>query len=214
MTRWSARRLAPAIGVFVAVSLLLLLRANNATERELGLALSAERSEDLDGAIIHYRRAASWLLPLSNTPEQALSALSRLANEAQQQENAGLELLARRGWFAAVQSRRWLWVTRSVEPMVARIAALSVQGAPASFGDGRSPEQRRAALHAELLSQTQPKPLGFLLTVVGFVCWVGAMFLLPRHGFDVDLQPTAAARHLGTWIVLGFGLFALGLALA
>jgi hypothetical protein len=106
-----------------------------------------------------------------------------------------------------------------LESVAQRLATLTVlhgtpHNSPAVIGDGRSPAQRTDALHRALRAAPPPRPIGLLLTVLGFVCWVTAMFLLPVRGLDIDHRPTAAARRLGTAIVFGFGLFVLGLALA
>jgi hypothetical protein len=82
------------------------------------------------------------------------------------------------------------------------------------IGDGRSLEQRTVALRLQLTAPAETRPIGVLLTVLGFLCWVGATFLLPVAGLDIDHRPTPSARRLGTAIVFGFGLFVLGLALA
>ncbi len=198
----------------VAVAALLITRANHAALRELRLGAEAERAQDVDGAIVCYRRAASWWFPWSSAADRGVQHLQRLALDARQAQDAPAELLATRAWFAALASRRWLIRDSALAGVAARLAELSVQTAPVMFGQGRSPAQRRATLQAQLSAQDAPTPLGMLLSVIGLSCWVAAAFLLSRRGFDADLQPTAAARTLGTWIVLGFGVFVLGLALA
>jgi hypothetical protein len=201
--------------IVTGIALLLAMRADRAIERELRLAREAETAADVEAAIVAYGRAASWLLPLSAGPEQAQRALRSIAAKAAEEDNAPIELMATRAVYSALQSRRVLAASRDeLRPVASRIAQLMVQTAPAVIGDGRSAQQRVAALERGLLVESKPRPLGVLLTVVGFVCWVAAMFLLSSRGLDIDHRPTAAARPLGTAIVFGFGLFVLGLALA
>lgn len=204
----------PALIVVVALGALLITRANHAALRELRMGMEAERGQDLDGALIHYRRAASWWFPGSSTAQRGLDALERVAIDARQRQDNLAELAAVRARLSALQSRRWLSQDTQLQAVASRVSELSVQTAAVTFGERRSPEQRRSALQAQLLATDAPTLLGLLLTLLGFACWVSAAFVLPRRGFDAELQPTAAARGLGTWIVLGFGLFVLGLSLA
>lgn len=200
---------------FLAVVLVLSLRVHHALQRELSAAREAERAGDPEAAILAYRRAASWYLPLSGAPDEALAAMQRIATQARQQQDAELELSATRAWYSALQSSRVLSVSAGeLQAVAAQLASLTLSTAPAAIGDGRSIEQRRNALLRQLTAPPQPRPFGFVLAVLGFACWVGAAFLLPAHGLDIDHQPTTSARRLGTAIVFGFGLFVLGLALA
>lgn len=205
------------IGVLAAV---LFTRGHRAAERDLAVAAEAERVGDVETAIIGYRRAASWGTLFDAVPEAALANLQRLASVARQREDGPTELLATRAVYASLQSRRWIASSSSdLEPVAQRLAALTIQHAtpqnsPAVIGDGRSPGQRTEALYRRLRAPPSPRPLGLLMTVVGFVCWVTATFLLPVRGLDIDHRPTASARRLGTAIVFGFGLFVVGLALA
>ena len=214
MTLGSARRLAPLLVCGVVVAVLLNLRATNSAEHELVLGQAAEHAQDLERAVIHYRRAAGWLLLVGTADEEALAALKRLQAQAREASDVALELSAARARLAAAHTRRWVTASQDLGPVAARIAELSITTASSTQGDGRLLALRRASLQTLLLNPSQPRAYALLLAVLGFVCWTGATFLLSAHGFDADTRLTAHARTLGTWIVLGFGLFALGLALA
>lgn len=209
-----------ALLVVAALASVLVTRAHHAAQGELAVAAEAERDDDFDGAIIGYRRAASWSLPFAPAPQEALAALHRIAGVARERQDGPTELLATRAVYAALQSRRWLAASQDeIEPVALRLATLTTQygtplNSPGVIGDGRSPKQRSHALYRQLRAAPEPRPLGLLLTVLGFVCWVSATFLLPARGLDIDHRPTPSARRLGTAIVFGFGLFVLGLALA
>lgn len=209
-----ARRLAPVLVCAFVAAVLLNVRANNSSERELVAGQAAELAQDLERAVIHYRRAAGWLLLAGDADEKALAALTRLQTQGREDSDGALELSAARARLAAAHSRRWVTTSQDLGPMAARIAELSVTAASPTQGDGRPLAQRRASLQAQLLNPSQPRAYALLLAVLGFVCWTGATFALCTHGFDADTRLTPRARLLGTWIVLGFGLFALGLALA
>lgn len=208
------RRLAPVFVCAVVAAVLLNVRANNSAERELVAGQAAEHREDLERAVIYYRRAAGWLLPAGDADEKAMAALKRLQAQAREDSDAALELSAARARLAAAHTRRWATTSQNLGPVAARIAELSITAASSTQGDGRPLAERRASLQAQLLDPSQPRAYALLLAVLGFVCWTGAAFLLSTRGFDADTRLTAHARILGTWIVVGFGLFALGLALA
>jgi len=206
--------------LFAGLVSLLSVRAERSGQRELVAAAEAERVDDLEAAIIGYRRAASWGLPFASAPAQALSGLHRIAAQARERKDGPTELLATRAAYSSLQARRWLAVSQDeIDPLAQRLATLTTAygtplNSPGVIGDGRSPAQRTNILSGQLRAKSQPRPLGVLLSVLGFVCWVTAMFVLPVRGLDIDHRPTPAARGLGTAIVFGFGLFVLGLALA
>lgn len=205
---------------WIALALLLCvvaLHVSEVAQLELTRAVEAERHADLDGAIIHYRRAASWYVPWLQAPATARDALRRIARDAAVQTPPlpALELQARRALWSALHASRVLMVTgRERQQLAQRIATLAVQTAPPAVGDGRPLERRVAAMTQELLAQTRPQPFGLLCAVFGLVCWVSAVFLFAARGLDAEQALTSTARPLGTAFVLGFGMFVLGLALA
>ncbi len=49
----------------------LVVHVQHAAETELAQGREAERTGDVEGAIIHYRRAASWYAPFLSAPHDA-----------------------------------------------------------------------------------------------------------------------------------------------
>lgn len=209
VTTWMNRAGVVAAVVLVAV-LVVATRAAVAGRAELerGLALLARpgpSQAELDDAVLHLRRAASWTLPGSDVPDRALVALEDLARAAEARGETDRALHAWRSLVAGAMAGRSL-LTGDVrkDPRVRRaIDAVRRLGGEAGARALEEPGLRRE---------------GVLLALGGFLgALVGAIVYLGR-GYDALGRPRPGARGLrrvtGVVAALGIAVFVFGLAWA
>ncbi len=214
--RWLRRsvRVLAVAGVILAIAA---VRVVDESQRELAEARAAERAADMETAILHYRRAASWYAPANPYPVDALDRLAAIGARAEDEGDVTRALSAFRAVRAAVKASRSFYTPNEdrLAQADARIAALIAADEPAPMDADDPPEQVRRA-HLALLSRTTRPSAGWtVVLLVGFATWVGGAFAFSVRALDAEDHLVAtAARTWGTAVVVGLGLFVLGLALA
>jgi tetratricopeptide (TPR) repeat protein len=208
--------------IHIAVVLALLMgaiaaRVVSSARSELKAADELLGVGDLDGAIEQYRRAARWYAPGSPYHVTALEQLAVLGEQAEQRGDSERALAAYRAIRAAILSARSFYTpeAKRLKAVDGQIAAL-MASLPAPASDGGKSRQNLYREHLALL-ETRPGPrvLWSSSALVGFVMWVGAAYAFSAVAIDADGRLVwRQARRWGTLIVLGLGLFVLGLALA
>jgi multidrug efflux pump subunit AcrA (membrane-fusion protein) len=205
----------------VAIAVLLLgvvgIRVASSARSELDAARLAADGGDLDRALVHYRRAARYYLPGSPYHVQALERLDALGRAAEADANTDRALGAYRAIRGSILATRSFYVPERarLEAADQRIAALMAQEPPPGMDAGKSKEQLRAE-HLALLTAAPDPKLGWTLALLaGFAAFVGAAFAFSVRAIDDrDRFVKVEAQRWGALIVVGFALFALGLALA
>lgn len=209
--------LARGLGIALVVLTVLSVKVVLSSQAELDQAVRAEGAGHLEVAITHYRRAARWYLPIQPSADQALDRLMAIGEEAEGRGDRVLALASYRSAHAAIMSTRSLWVPdrERLHRADERIAHLMATGEVPSM-DARLAEADREALYLEMLEEDRDPTAGWaLLALVGFAAWlVGAWGVFTRALDEDDHFIQVELRKWGTLFVLGFGLFALGLALA
>ncbi len=195
----------------------LVLRAFTSAGEELARGNDARGSGDLEAAIDHYRRVAAWGFPGNHRADEALEALATIGREAEARGDTTIALSALRSIHGAIASSPYPSAARAsmreaADDDLARIAS---EGAPPAIDSSRSPGERRAAYRALLDAERRPSPGWALVALLGFGLWVFGGVRLFGGGFDERGEPVGPViRRMGTLIILGLGLFALGLVLA
>lgn len=204
-----AARLVTLAGVLLAV---LAVRVVSASRTELQRGERAEERGDVDSAIVAYRRAARWYAPASPYPPAALDRLAALATRAEDNADPETALAAWRSARGAILATRSLYVPfaarrRHAEEQIVRLVQAQANDA------GRERARRRAS---DAFARPVGPHLGFtVLLLLGWLAWTAGAFVFAQRAIDEEdrIQPVAA-RVLGTIVVLGFGLFVIGMALA
>jgi hypothetical protein len=171
----------------------------------------------VETAIVHYRRAARWYAPGSPYHVEALAKLGAIAGKAEQTGDRELALSAYRAIRGAIMSTRSFYVPERVRLEAAnqRIAALMAELPAPPMDAGKSREQLRREHLALLQQDPGPDVLWTLVLLVGFFSWVlGAFAFTQRAIDDEDRFVGREALRWGAVIVVGFGLFVLGMSLA
>ncbi|MDW8246978.1 MAG: hypothetical protein RMJ84_10415 [Sandaracinaceae bacterium] len=83
------------------------LRIHISADAEFEKGWQAERGGDLEGAISHYRRAASWRLLGSSYFQLSIARLQSMAEKATKQNDLLIAALAQRAIMAALSASRW-----------------------------------------------------------------------------------------------------------
>jgi hypothetical protein len=171
----------------------------------------------LEAAVVHYRRAARWYAPGSPYHVEALGHLGAIGADAERRGDSELALSAYRAVRAAIMSTRSLYVPERarLEAADERIASLMADLPAPPMDAGKSREQLRAEHLALLRADPGPSVLWSVVLLFGFLAWVSGAFAFSQRAIDdEDRFVRAEALRWGTLIVLGFGLFVLGLSLA
>ncbi len=195
----------------------LAIRAWSSCSDELGHADTARAAGDLESAIDHYRRAAVWYFPGNVRARAALEALMEIGEDARERGDATLALAAFRSVHGATMSARHVVVPNDDLRALAdeEISALMAQGTVPPVDANRSLEERRAVYLAMLRDDRDVSALWTFVALLGFASWVAGAASFLGRGFDEAGDVIAReARVWGTTFIVGFGLFALGLALA
>lgn len=206
--RLGARALA-VIGALLAV---LAVRAVTSSRSELSRGDAFRAAGDADAAILAYRRAARWYAPGNPYVPEALDRLAAVATEAEAAGDRARALAAWRSARGAIQSSRSVYVPHRdrLNASEEAIARLVGEVAP----PGRAEEARRETL-AGLQAPERPRVGWSLLALLGWLAWTGAAFAFAQLALDEeDRVRGKPARLWGTVIVVGFGLFVIGLSLA
>lgn len=196
-------------GVLLAV---LAVRAVTASRAELARGDYARERGDLDAAILSYRRAGRWYAPGNPYVTEALDRLALIATEAQDAGDPERSLLAWRALRGAIQSTRSFYTPH--RDRLERAESAIVEGTAALA----EPAARRAARRRarEVLDRPErPLMIWTLVLLVGWLAWTGGAFAFVMLALDEEdrLRPKPA-RLWGTVIVVGLGLFIIGMALA
>jgi len=210
-----AGRAVAVVGVVLAV---LAVRVVTASESELQHARVLHDRGDIDAAIVHYRRAARWYAPGNPWGTEALAALETLGDEAERTGESERALAAFRAIRAAIMGSRSFYIPYPdrLERANGRIADLMAAGPTPPIDAGRSRAELRAD-HLRLLRSAgaRPRVLWTVVLLVGFASWVGGAFAFAARAIDdEDRLLGPQARVWGTCVLVGFGLWILGMALA
>lgn len=217
MTPASLRRRSAAV-VFAVISLLLALltaRMLLGARKQLALADDASRRDDQAAVDRHLRRALAYYLPINPWWSTAAQRLRARAKDARQRGSAALALARWRNLRSALLALRSMGQPQATVVAEAnREIASLVASSPKAARALQTPEGRRT-LSRRLAEPPAPHPVFTLLALIGFVAWTSSALALCAKGLtaEVRLLPRRATM-LGVGIVLGFGAFLLGLALA
>lgn len=207
------RVLCVALLLLVTISVRVVTSA--ASELERGQALQA--SGDLEAAVVHYRRAARWYAPASPYHVRALTRLAAIGAQAEAKGDVQLALGAYRAIRGAIMAARSWYIPERDRLRAAdeRIATLMAAQPRPPMDEGKSEAQLRAEHLALLTADRDPSRGWTAVLLIGFFAWVAGAFALTFRA--VDAQDRFVPRELWRWgsvVVLGFGLFVLGMSLA
>jgi hypothetical protein len=171
----------------------------------------------LEPAVVHYRRAARWYAPGSPYHVEALGRLGAIGADAEKRGDTDLALSAYRAIRAAIMSTRSFYIPERarLEAADERIASLMAALPAPPMDAGKSREQLRAEHLALLAADPGPSVLWSIVLLFGFGVWVAGAFAFTMRAIDdEDRFIKSEVLRCGAMIVLGFGLFVLGLSLA
>jgi hypothetical protein len=184
---------------------------------ELTAARQAADEGNLDSAIAHYRRAARYYAPGSPYHVVALVQLEALGRAAEAAGDETRSLAAYRSIRGSILAARSFYVPERERLAAAdrRIAALMADQPAPGVDAGKSKAQLYAEHLALLEASPDPNLLWTLVLLGGFAAFVGAAFAFSVRAIDAeDRLVTASAVRWGAVLVVGLGLFVLGLSLA
>jgi hypothetical protein len=171
----------------------------------------------VEAALVHYRRAARWYAPLSPYHRQALARLGAIGADAERRERPELALEAYRAIRTAILSTRSWYVPEQARLRATdeRIASLMAALPAPPMDAGKSREQIRREHLALLRADPDPSVAWTLVLLLGFASWVAGAFAFTWLAIDEeDRFIPGQVRRWGAVIVVGFGLFVLGMSLA
>lgn len=212
--------LRPALRLSAVLALLLGVVATRvvaSARSELEQGNAAAASGDLTHALACYRRAARYYVPGSPYHVHALERLAsigRAARAAGDTERALAAFRAMRGSILATRS----WYVPEPERLRAvdrEIAALMAEQPAPPIDAGKTRAQLRDEHLALLERSPDPNLFWTAVLLLGFGAFVAAAIAFSTLAIDdEDRLRRPQARRWGAMIAIGFGLFALGLALA
>jgi hypothetical protein len=203
----------------VAAALLgaLAIRVVVSARAELERAESLQAEGRLDGAIVHFRRAARWYAPGSPYHRRALDRLMALGADAEARGETGLALGAFRAVRSAIMSTRSFYTPEreTLERADRKIAALMASLPPPPVDAGKSRAELQAEHLALLQAETGPDPFWTSVLLLGFLAWVGGAFAFTYRAIDDEHRfVPGQVRRWTLVIAIGFALFVLGMAMA
>jgi hypothetical protein len=206
-------------GLMLALCLLsaVVVRVVTSSASELQIADQQRARGDLEAAVVHYRRAARWYAPGSPYHVRALGHLGAIGAEAERHGDLELALCAYRAIRAAIMSSRSWYVPESVRLRAAdeRIASLMATQPPPPMDAGKSREQLRREHLALLQANPDPSVAWTAVLLLGFASWLGGACAFVLRA--IDDEDRFIQREVWRWssvIIVGFGLFVLGMSLA
>ncbi len=211
--RTAIRAAAIAVLVFGAIT----ARTIRSARTELEAARIAADGGKVDRALAHYRRAARHYVPGSPYHVTALDRLETLARAAEANGDGERALAAYRAIRGSILATRSFYVPERARLDAAdqRIAALMAEQPAPGMDAGKPKEQLRAEHLALLQADPDPNLAWTVLLLAGFAAFVAAAFTFSVRALDEhDRIVPREAQRWGALIVVGFGMFALGLALA
>ena len=164
---------------------------------------------DIPGAVLHYRRAGRWHAPGNPYSRAALSALARIAREAEAAGDDAQALAAWRSLHAAIASTRSFYV-----PNADQLAAADAEIARLMSRQLAGDSSVRADIEHELAELPRPHATWTWLLLLGFVVWVTSAFRLASVGFDENQRWRGDANRWVAALVMGFASFVVGLVFA
>lgn len=213
----TSKKIARALGIGGALLALVVVRVLVGAHGELRRAETLRADDDVDAAIVHYRRAAKWYAPGNPWSTAALEALRELGAEAEAEGETERALAAWRGVRGAILSTRSFYVPHRARlaEADAHLAELMAGLPPPAIDAGKSRDQLRAEHLALLRDVPRPHAGWTLLALLGFGAWVSAAFLFASRAFDEhDRFLAAPARRFAALFVLGALAFSVGLRFA
>ncbi|NOY94008.1 MAG: hypothetical protein GXP55_22730 [Deltaproteobacteria bacterium] len=211
------RRLLRGLAIAGVLLAVVAVRVVVSSRAELRQGVALEQAEDVDAAIVHYRRAARWYAPLSPYPGEALDRLERIGAAAERDMDVDRALSAYRAMRGAILSTRSFY-TPSPERLGRadqHIARLMSELPAPPIDAGKSTEELYREHLALLEGVHRPKLPFALMALFGFGLWVGGAFTFATRAIDEEdrlVRPQALRWALV--VLVGFALFALGLAFA
>ena len=206
------------IAVMAALVLAVLVtRVVSSASAELHKADLLLAEGDIDGSIVHYRRAARWYAPGSPFHVAALTKLAALGAQAERKGETDRALSAYRAIRSAIMSARSFYTPEPKRLRFAdrKIAELMASLPPPPIDAGKSREQLRAEHLALLESGNGPNIFWTWVVLLGFIGWVGGAYAFTIRAIDdQDRLVWSEVRRWGAVVVIGFGLFVLGMTLA
>ncbi len=175
---------------------------------------AAQEAGNTTEAIVWWRRAARWYVPLAPHVGRAYDRLESLAKQAETKGDIPTALAAWRGVRGSILATRSFFVPHSsrLEPANRRIAALMARSEPSSVDPGKN-EQQRADWHYALLARDEaPSVFWSIIAIFGFGLWVGGGVLMALRG--VSREDTLVARQAaiaGALVLSGLVIWLLGL---
>ncbi|QQR91653.1 MAG: hypothetical protein IPJ88_08030 [Myxococcales bacterium] len=206
--------------VYLALLIVLavmVIRVTLAAHAEYEEAATLQKSGDLDSAIVHYRRAARWYLPLFSTPTRALDQLERIANTYKKSGDVHGALAARRSMRAAIMSSRSFYTPHGdyLERSNREIASLMASLPPLPKDVAKSKASLRKDYFSELEHSRGPNTFWTLVLLLGFALWVGGAFVFFHRAFGPEQQLLKnEAVRWGGLVFVGIFCFVLGASLA
>ncbi|MGE0791536.1 MAG: hypothetical protein AB7S26_38025 [Sandaracinaceae bacterium] len=197
------------VGILLAV---IAVRVVTSSRAEYYRAEQLAARGDVDGAILGYRRAARWYVPGNPFCDHSLERLDAIGRSARAEGDLDRAIRAHRAARGAILASRSFYVPHRAElaRAEAEIVSLTAEMAPAAERD-----EVRARTRDAFSAPERPSLLWTLLLLVGWLGWTLGAFAFAIYAIDDDdrlkLRP---AQIWGTVVVVGLGLFALGLAMA
>lgn len=213
----SMRRFTLALAVIGVLVGAVAVRVVTSAASELRVGDAYRARGELEGAVVHYRRAARWYAPGSPYHVEALSKLGAIGEGAERSGDAELALSAYRAIRASIMATRSFYVPERARLHAAdeRIAELMAALPPPPMDAGKSREQLRREHLALLRADPGPNVLWTVVLLVGFGAWVTGAFAFTLRA--IDEHDRLIRREAVRWtavIAFGFGLFVLGMSLA
>lgn len=208
---------ARAASVLALLAAVLAIRVWVSSGVEIERGDSSLRGGDVEGAIEHYRRAASWYFPGNARAASALEALHTIAEDTEARGETDLTLAAERSVHAAITATRWLVVPNAdvLSHADAHIARLMAAGAVPPADARRSPDERADTYRRQLAARHDVRAGWALVAWLGLVAWIVGAWGVGQRGVDAEARLVGdELRRWSTVWIAGFGMFVLGLALA
>jgi hypothetical protein len=174
-----------ALGVLVAAFGLLTARVLREGERELRTAEALAAAGNLDEAIVHARRSASWYAPGAPHVPVAYAKLASIAQMAEGRGDAATALVAWRAVREAALSTRWIVVPHRDELAVANasIARLASKGNQPPGARVRDPDELQQQLHQMLAQERHPRAPWVVTLLAGFTAMTAGLVAMGLFGF-------------------------------
>lgn len=193
---------------------MLYFRVAFVSRQEFERAEVARAAGQVEVAIAHYRRSARHVAPPFDASGRAYDALFAAGRAAEERHDPRTALSAYRAIRGSIVASRPLGTFQGdrLESADARIAALVAANDRTAALRDRSPELVRRMHRRWLQDEPHERWLGLVLTVVGFLLFVGASHELVARGHDLDDRPVReTVVRAALSITVGFCVFVVGL---